>query len=84
MLDKAYIITEINRTCRLFFTESTFVFQPKGTNRFVVFGDNNSKAINNYNNSLEEISVVKWFNDVWFYSVIRFEDSNTFISISIF
>jgi hypothetical protein len=81
MLDKAKIIEGINKSCKVFFTESSFYFHPSSTNRFRISGDNTSKAINNYNNSLEETTVVKWFEDFWIYAEIRFEDQNTFISL---
>jgi len=84
MLDQKKLIEEINKTCKVFFTESTFHLSPSTTNRFNIKGSNPSKAINNYNNTAEEVDVIKWFNGFWVYIDIRFENTNTFISISIF
>jgi len=82
------IIDEINKTCKNFFPESFFKLEQKADNRFIIFGNNLSKAINNYNNIQEEVNVIKWFNDFWVYIDIRFEKSepipNTFISLSVF
>lgn len=84
MLEKVKVISEINKSCKIFFTESTFFLRPSSTNRFNITGDNSSKAINNHNNSSEEVNVIKWFSDFWVYIDIRFENKNTFISLSIF
>lgn len=84
MLDKTRIINDINKSCKIFFTESSFFLHPSKANRFKITGDNVSKAINNYNNSLEEVDVIKWFDDFWVYIIIRFENQNTFISLSVF
>ena len=84
MLDKVSLIEEINKTCKIFFVESTFFLYPSSANKFRISGDNTSKAINNYKNSREEINVIKWFNSFWIYLDIKFENSNTFISVSIF
>lgn len=83
-LDKKSLIDEINKTCRFFFAESTFFLQPSSANRFKISGSNSSKAINTNKNSKEEITVIKWFQNFWVYVDIRFENNNTFISISIF
>ncbi|MFV8359069.1 hypothetical protein [Flavobacterium sp. LS1P3] len=84
MLNKSNLISEINKHCKILFTESSFILSPSSANRFKITGDNTSKAINNYNNSLEEINVIKWFGDFWIYIIIKFEDQNTFISLSVF
>lgn len=84
MLDKSEIINGINKSCKVFFTESTFYLHPSSTNRFSTTGDNVSKAMNNYNGLQEEINVIKWFGEFWIYADIRFEDQNTFISLSVF
>ncbi|KQN34314.1 hypothetical protein ASE92_11935 [Pedobacter sp. Leaf41] len=84
MLDQKKIIDGINTACKVFFTESIFFLKPSRANRFSVEGDIMSKAINNYNNSSYEVNVLKWFSDFWIYVDIRFEDKNTFISLSIF
>lgn len=82
--EKLEVITDINKTCKIFFTESSFFLHPSSANRFRITGDYTSKAINNYNNLSEEITVIKWFDDFWVYIDIRFEDQNTFISLSVF
>ena len=84
MIDKNNLIEEINRTCRIFFVDSTFILHPNSVNRFKISGSNSSKAINNNKNSREEINVIKWFDNFWAYLDIRFENNNTFISLSIF
>jgi hypothetical protein len=84
MLNNSKLISEINKHCGILFTESTFILSPSSTNRFKITGNNTSKAINNYNNSYEEINVIKWFDDFWIYINIKFENHNTFISLSVF
>lgn len=84
MIKPATLIASINKNCKLLFTESTFILFPSSTNRFKITGDNPSKAINNYSNIQEEVNVIKWFDDFWIYITIKFENKNTFISISIF
>lgn len=84
MLDKSNIIKGINQSCKIFFTESTFFVSPSSANRFKITGNHLSKAINNYNNLKEEVNVIKWFSDFWIYLDIRFENLNTFITLSIF
>lgn len=84
MIDKLFLISEINNSCKIFFLESTFHFSPSNTNRFKSTGNNISKAINNYNDILDEINVIKWFNDFWIYAEIKFENQNSFISVSVF
>lgn len=84
MIEQSKFIEEINKNCKAFFLESTFFLQLSKTNRFELKGNNISKALNNYKNGGEEISVLKWFDDYWVYLEIRFEDKNSFITISIF
>jgi len=84
MLNPGETIEAINKSCKILFTESTFFLHPSSANRFRISGNNPSKAINNYNNSLEEVTVIKWFENFWIYVDIRFENENTFISISVF
>lgn len=84
MLDKKNLVDEINKSCKIFFVESSFFLYPSSTNRFRISGNNTSKAINNYRNSREEINVIKWFDNFWIYLDVKFENENTFISISIF
>ena len=87
------IIDALNKSCGKYFTESTFVLTKKSFNRYVVSGNSCSKALNNYNNESQEVTVVKWFNDFWIYVDIkfRFKDKGAstafpdiFISLSIF
>ncbi len=84
MINSTYLISEINKHCKILFSESTFILNPSSINRFKITGDYTSKAINNYNNIQEEINVIKWFDDFWIYIIIKFENENTFISISVF
>ena len=84
MINQLKLIEDINKSCSVFFLESTFYLQLSKVNRFELKGDNPSKALNNYKNNGEQVSVIKWFDDYWVYLEIRFEDKNTFISISIF
>jgi len=78
------LIEDINNSCRLFFSESTFFLRPSKTNRFMLTGSYSSSAINNHGNTSEEINVIKWFDDLWIYIEIKFENQNTFISLSVF
>lgn len=84
MIEHQKFIEEINKNCKSFFLESTFYLQLSKTNRFELKGNNISKAVNNYKNYGTEVSVLKWFDDYWVYLEIRFENTNSFISISIF
>lgn len=84
MIDQLKFIEEINKSCKVFFLESTFFLQLSKANRFELKGSNISKALNNYISFGEEVSVLKWFDDYWVYLEIRFENNNTFITISIF
>jgi len=84
MINQRKLISEINKSCRIFFLESTFYLQISKANRFELKGNNLSKAINNYKNFGSEVSVLKWFDDYWVYLEIRFEGKNSFITISIF
>ena len=84
MLDPTNLIKEINDSCKILFTESTFILAPSSANRFRITGNNASKAINNNKNSIEEVNVIKWFYDYWIYIAIQFQDQNTFISLSVF
>jgi hypothetical protein len=88
MLNPPEIIKKIKKTCKIYFSESSFKLEERGYNRFVVSGNYTTKAINNYNNSREEVNVIKWFNDFWLYIDIKFVQSedniDTFISISVF
>lgn len=78
------LIDEINHSCKLYFTESTFFIRPSKLNSFIITGSNSSKALNKHGNSFEEVNVIKWFEDFWVYIELRFGDSNTFISLSVF
>lgn len=84
MIDKLNLIAEINRSCKRFFTESSFSLNPYTANRFRISGDNISKAKNYYYDMPEEVKVLKWFDDFWVYLDIKFENNNTFISLSVF
>lgn len=89
MFNQPKIITKINKTCKNFFSESSFNLRRKTYNNFVISGNNLSKAINNYNNIQEEVNVIKWFSDFWLYVDIKFRKSensitNIFISLSVF
>lgn len=84
MIDRLKFIEEINNSCKAFFLESTFFLHLSKANRFELKGNNISKALNNYKNYGEEVSILKWFDDYWVYLEIRFEEKNSFITISIF
>jgi len=84
MVNKKFIIDEINNSCKLFFAESTFYLAPSKANRFTSTGSNISSAINNYGAIREEVNVLKWFDNFWIYIDIRFQDESTLISISVF
>lgn len=84
MLDPSEVAKEINKSCKSLFTESTFYLQPSSTNRFRSSGNYISKALNNLDDSTIEIDVIKWFDEFWFFVEIRFENLNTFISVSVF
>ncbi|MCI0515777.1 hypothetical protein L0128_21395 [candidate division KSB1 bacterium] len=85
--DKA--ISEINKSCKNYFSESSFRLIQQRGERYIISGDYLSKAVNNYRNTEEEVKVIKWFADFWLYIEIRFEKSaesipSTFISLSVF
>lgn len=84
MLDQFKLISQLNNACKYLFTESTFFLTPSRANRYKIEGNNTSTAINNYNNDLEEVTVIYWFDNFWVYVEVRFEESNTFITISVF
>lgn len=84
MIEQLKFIEEINKSCRPFFLESTFFLHLSKANRFELKGNNASKALNHYKNGGQEVSVLKWFEDYWVYLEIRFENKNSFITISIF
>lgn len=84
MIEKLKFIDEINKSCKAFFLESTFFLHLSKANKFELKGNNVSKALNHYKNYGEEVSVLKWFDDYWVYLEIRFENKNSFITISIF
>lgn len=84
MIEPSKLIKEINKSCKIFFQESTFFLTPSKVNRFELKGSNLSKALNYYKNDSREVLVLKWFDDYWVYLEIRFEDKNSFITVSIF
>ena len=84
MLNRISLINTINNSCNIFFTGSTFILNNTNLGKFKISGNNTSKARNNYKNESEEINVIKWFEDFWFYLEINFQKHNTFISLSVF
>ncbi len=84
MLNQEALIKKLNNTCKIFFTESSFNLRPIAANKFSISGDRMSKAINNHKNERKEVNVLKWFDEFWIYADIRFEDANTFISLTVF
>jgi hypothetical protein len=83
------VITEINNSCKNYFSESSFRLVQQRGKRYIISGDYLSKAVNNYRNTKEEVKVIKWFADFWLYLDIRFEKAgesiaSTFISLSVF
>ena len=94
MLNPISIITEICNVSKNYFPDSSFHLTPINIiqNKFYKYystGSDSSKAINNKKNTLEEINVVKWFDDFWIYMVITFNQAdkktiNTFFTLSVF
>lgn len=91
MFDPKKVIKEINKSCKSFFSESSFCLNQErlNRNRYIISGSHLSPAINNYNNDREVVKVLKWFANFWFYLDVRFEPSQTtmpniFISLSVF
>lgn len=84
MLNPQDTIKTINSAFLRFSVDSKFFLTPSSANRFRVNGNKISAAKNNYKNSSEEVQVVNWFDSFWIYLEIRFEDQNTFISLSVF
>ena len=72
MFDPIKVTKEISRSCKNYFSESSFRLHQKSYNRFIISGDSLSKAINNYKNIREEVNVIKWFDDFWLYVEINF------------
>ncbi|MBJ2176482.1 hypothetical protein JBL43_19685 [Aureibaculum sp. A20] len=83
MINKKFLIDEINKGCKLLF-DSSFHLEPSTVNRFRITGNQSSKAVNNYKSIKEEINVIKWFDVFWIYLEIAFVEKNTFISLSVF
>jgi hypothetical protein len=89
MMNPKKIIDEISKSCKHFFPESSFLLNHHNNFRYYIIGNNTSKAVNNYNDTQEEVDVIKWFDDFWLYAHVRFEKTgsvelNTFITISVF
>lgn len=89
MLNPKNIITEICKTSKSYFPESSFYLEPINIYKYYSTGNNTSKAINHNKNSNEEINVVKWFDDFWVYIEITFNQAdkktiNTFFTLSVF
>lgn len=89
MLNPKNIITEICKTSKNFFPESSFYLEPINISKYYSTGNFTSKAINHNKNSNEEINVIKWFDDFWIYMEITFNQAdkntiNTFFSLSVF
>lgn len=78
------LIEEINRTCKLYFTDSTFYLRPSKLNTYNISGNNSSKALNKHGNSFEEVNVIKWFEDFWIYIEFKFGNASSIISLSVF
>jgi hypothetical protein len=83
-------IKKINNSCKHYFDKSNFLLKPNGYNIYIISTDG-GKALNNYKNTLQEVKVLKWFEDFWLYIEIEFRQSeqnksilNTFISLSVF
>lgn len=87
MLDHSKFIESINVSCKLLFRESHFHLNLTGSssNSYVCrLNNSNDKAINYYNNSSEQVSILKWFNNFWIFIEIRIGQSGVFITISVF
>lgn len=78
------VIRNINKSCAIYFPESSFHLRPSKTNQFVISGNNVSKALNNFKNGSEQITAIKWFDDFWIYIILKVISEKTFISISVF
>lgn len=78
------LIEEINRSCKLYFTDSTFFLRPSKLNTYIISGNNSSKALNKHGNSFEEVNAIKWFEDFWVYIEFKFGNGSSLISLSVF
>lgn len=90
------IIDSINREFRIYFSNSRVVLTKK-LYKYIISGDNCSKALNQHDNDFHEINVINWFDDFWIYieiALVPFDlpnkkvDSekfpNVFVSLSVF
>ena len=90
LFDQKKVIKEVNNLLKIYFPESNLQLIGKN-NGFALSGNATSKAINNYENNTEEITVIQWFDNFWIYVDINLKSNesrdnfpNIFVSISIF
>ena len=90
LFDQKKVIKEVNNLLKIYFPESNLQLIGKN-NGFALSGNATSKAINNYENNTEEVTVIQWFNHFWIYVDINLKSKgsrnnfpNIFASISIF
>lgn len=74
MSDLKKIISNLNENCKEYFPDTDFHLEPVklGNRRFIISGNNLTKAMNNYKNAQEPVNVLKWFDDFWLYVEIEF------------
>jgi hypothetical protein len=86
MLNPELLIRSINKNCKSHFQNSFFnlVLTSSNHNSFSYRSEGTSFAINRHNNNSEQIKVLHWFNNFWLFIEIKFINSNTFVSMSVF
>lgn len=87
MSNSTELIELINKDCKSFFQHSFFRLEKysiQSHNSLFYRTQGTSTAINRIKSDSEEIKVLPWFDDIWFFMELRLIGGNTFISISIF
>ncbi|MBA7569242.1 hypothetical protein ES708_10980 [subsurface metagenome] len=90
MVFNRYIhISDIEKSFKPYFSNSTFTTKKEAFNRFIISGDYMSFAINQRREDKSEVKVLKWFDDFWVYFEIIFMNApkkihNINLSFSVF
>lgn len=86
MIDSGQLIKLINKNCKSFFQNSYFNLKlhTRSFKSYFYKVEGTSFAINRYKNNPERVKVLHWFEDFWVFVEVKFIDSSTFISMSVF
>jgi len=78
------LITDLNKSCSVFFTESDFRFHHKSAFTIVSTGNLSSEAYNWRKGVHNSVNAIRWFDDFWVYSEGNINGSSIQLSLSIF